>query len=724
MTASQLAGGFGLLDARAVPRRVEERFRERVGKLPGRTRLLLLTASAEPIGDPVLLWQAARELGVTPEDVAPAEEAGLLDIGARVVFRHPLVRSATYRAASPDERRRVHRALAAATDPDTDPDRRAWHEAYGAPGPDENIAAALERCAGRARARGGLAAAAAFLGQAVALTPESPRRGPRAISAAEASLAAGGPDHATELLSLADAGPLTARERARLHLSRARIALAINRGSDAPPLLLSAARHLDAVDADLARATYLEAITGAVLAGRFAAGNGIRSIADAARIGAPQPGPARPRGRLLNGWVRVLTDGWHRGAPELQRALKELRAADDEELSGLLAACNTAVVMWDFDAWRELSDRQVKIARRTGALTWLPLALKQSADPFAHAGELTRAEAIAQEITAAVGATDIAIPPYTQAVTAAFRGQEQQTNDLVERGVQDGVTRGEGLAVTYFHWVKAFLANSLSKSEQALDAARAAVQYPDDFAYRNWGLVELIEAAARTGETDNGAESLAQLAEMTQASGTHWALGVEARSRALLSDDGQTAEDHYLSAIDHLEQTDARVDLARAHLLYGEWLRRAGRRIEARARLRSAHTAFVAFGCDAFSERAAHELATTGERVRKRSATTAETPRDPTHRGDRQRKTPTNRSAQPTPARTTQDDHPAANPADPAASRTPAHAHTPKSYRPYPEASSTPQTDPRFTRHPRRSAVVLPFGLHTLAPAPCLSAIG
>jgi hypothetical protein len=286
----------GLPELAGLPGRIEDSFRGRLEVLPAATRWLMLVAAAEPAGDPALVWRAAERLGIGAEAVAPAADAGLLAIGERVVFRHPLVRSAVYRAASPAERRAAHQALAGATDPQADPDRRAWHRAQATPGPDEDVAAELERSAGRAEARGGLAAAAAFLERAAALTLDPARRAERALGAAQATYQAGAFHETLGLLATAEAGPPDQLRRARADLLRGEIAFSSSRGSDAPPLLLKAARQFEPLDSRLARETYLDALAAATFAGRLSLGGGMREVAEAARMAPPPPGPARPGG--------------------------------------------------------------------------------------------------------------------------------------------------------------------------------------------------------------------------------------------------------------------------------------------------------------------------------------------------------------------------------------------------------------------------------------------
>jgi hypothetical protein len=304
LTPAELAGGFARPGALPLAGRIEDSFRRRLAAMPRKTQRLLLLAAAEPVGDPVLVWRAAARLGIGAEAGDAAETAGLCEFGARVRFRHPLVRSAVYRAASPEERRTVHRVLAEATDPDVDPDRRAWHRAQAAPGPDENVAADLECSAGRAQSRAGLAAAAAFLEQAAALTPGPARRAERALAAAQAKHRAGAPDAALGLLATAQAGPLDELEHARVDLLRGQIAFAVNRGRDAPPLLLAAAKRLEPLDVRLARETYLDALWAAIFVGGMADDGSLPEVARGRSRGSPGAA-ARPRGRSSPGWPRA-----------------------------------------------------------------------------------------------------------------------------------------------------------------------------------------------------------------------------------------------------------------------------------------------------------------------------------------------------------------------------------------------------------------------------------
>ena len=623
-TPTELAGGFGFPIAQTLSGRIEDSFQRRLAPLPAQTRRLLLVAAAEPLGEPVLVWGAAERLGIAAEAADAAESEGLVEFGVRVTFRHPLVRSAIYGSASPKERREVHRALAAATDPDVDPDRRAWHRAQATPRPDEEVASELERSAGRAQARGGLAAAAAFLEQAARLTPSPARRGERALAAAQAKHQAGAPDAALGLLAMAQAGPLDELQRARADLLRAQIAFAVNRGSDAPPLLLKAAKRLEPLDVRLSRETYLEALWAAMFVGRLASGGGLLEVAQAAR-GAPRSSqPPRAADRLLDGLALLITEGYSAGTPMLRRALSAFRSEDisrEEGLRWLWLACRAAVALWDDETWELLSTRHVQLARDAGALSVLPIALISRMGVQLWTGELAAAASLNHEVEAVTNATGSHLAPYGALGLAAFRGRAAEASELTETNMKGVVARGEGQGVALIDWTSAVLYNSVGRYEDALAAAQRAGEHPEELPFA-WGLVEFIEASTRTGKATGAADALQRLSETTRASGTDWALGIEARSRALLSD-GEAAERLYREALDRLGRTRVRWALARAHLLYGEWLRRERRRLDARKQLRTAHEMFVTMGMEAFAERAARELLATGETARKRTIETS-----------------------------------------------------------------------------------------------------
>ena len=618
LSPAELAGGFGPTVGLQLPGRIEESFRQRAERLPAESQRLLLVAAAEPIGDPTLLWRAAERLGIGAEAADSAQTDGLLTLGSRVTFRHPLLRSAIYRTATAEERRSAHEALAAATDPELDPDRRAWHRAQATLAPDEKVAAELERSADRARARGGLAAAAAFLERAAALTPDPAQRARRELTAAQATHESGAPAAALELLATAETRPLDPLQRARLERLRAQLAFASRRGRDAPPLLLNAARQLEPLDADLARETYLEALAAAIFAGRLGSGRGVREVAEAARTAPPAAHPARTLDLLLDGLATRFAEGYAAGLPPLRRALDAVSADDgDTAERWLWLACRVAPDLWEDETWHELAARQLKLARDAGALTVLPLAATYRAGVHVHAGEFAAAAALVEEADAITEATGSAPLGYTSLVLAAWRGHEAEALEVIEASRDSAAERGEGRAITLAEYATAVLHNGLGRYEVACAAAQRACEH-DELGLFGWALVELIEGATRSGNPELARHALEQLSERTRLSGTDWALGVEARSRALVST-GRRAEDLYREAIDKLGRCRITVHLARTHLVYGEWLRRENRRTQARELLRAAHEVFASMGAEAFAERAARELLATGETARRRT---------------------------------------------------------------------------------------------------------
>ncbi|WP_308214356.1 helix-turn-helix transcriptional regulator [Solirubrobacter ginsenosidimutans] len=620
LSAAQLAGGFGLSGALSLQGRIEESFVTRLEALPRDAQRLLMVAAAEPTGDPALLWRAVERLGITDSALQPARSTGLIEIDGRVRFRHPLVRSAAYRAAPLGERRRVHQALADATDAQTDPDRRAWHLAEAAAGPDEHVAAELERAAGRAQARGGLAAAAAFLERAVALTPAPSRRAQRALAAAQTKFEAGALDDALALLGTAEAGAVDDAQRARVDLLRAQIAFASKRGGDAPQLLLRAARELEAVDPKLARATYLEALSAAMFAGRLARGGGAVEISEAALAGPPPPAAPCPSDLLLQGLAVQFTAGYAAGAPILREALRAFgrdAVLPPEEARWLWFASWIAIYLWDDEAWWVFSTRHLNLVREAGALSALPFVLTDRSCVYAFHGELGEAASCEEELRAATEATGIATVPYGALALAALRGCEAEFSQLIQTPVKEAQARGEGLALTITEILSGTLYNGLGRH----DAAFAAVGQPERYYEESavlWALIELIEAAVRSGEPQVAAHALELFAQKTRVAGTDWALGIEARCRALLSHSAAEADSLYREAIERLGRTRVRVEFARSHLLYGEWLRRERRRVDAREQLRTAFEMFNAMGIEGFAARAERELLATGERVRKR----------------------------------------------------------------------------------------------------------
>ena len=625
LTPAELAGGFALPDARPLADRIERSFLRRVRSLPTRTQQLLLIAAAEPLGDVTTLWRAAERLGVGPEALAPAEAAGLFVLGARVRFRHPLVRSAIYRAATPVDRREVHGSLADATDPETDPDRRAWHRAHSAAGLDEAVASELERSADRAQRRGGVAAMAAFRERAAELTPDPVRRGARAVAAAQAKMDAGAPEPAEALLATAELAPLDELQRARLARLQGQIAFARRRGSDAPPLLLDAAKRFEPFDAASARETYVEAFAAAIFAGRESR---IEAVAEAARTAPTGPRPPRPVDLLLDGLVKRFTEPFEEAAPALRRALQALARGSGggtNELRSLrtslgIAGQALATELWDDERWHELVTRAVTRARDAGALAVLPIALTYRAGVHLHAGEFSEASALIEEADAISVATGNPPLKYASLMLLGWRGQEDAALGAIESTLQDAAARGEGRATGLAHYARAVLYNGMGRHQAALASARHACAY-EDLGFFGWALAEMVEAGVRSDGQEAALDAMRQLDGRTRPSGTDWALGIRARSAALLSE-GTAAEALFREAIERLGRSRIAVHLARAHLVYGEWLRRQNRRVDAREHLRAAHDSFGRFGAEAFAERAHRELQATGETARKRTEDT------------------------------------------------------------------------------------------------------
>jgi DNA-binding CsgD family transcriptional regulator len=620
---AELAGGFGLPGAAPLTGRIEDSFARQLDALSADTRRLVQLAAADPSGDWVLVWRAAGRLGIPVQAGRPAVEAGLVEFGAQVRFRHPLVRSAAYRSAAVPDRQQMHAALAEATDPAVDPDRRAWHRAQATPGPDEEVAAELERSAGRAQARGGLAAAAAFLERAVALTADPARHADRVLAAAQASMQAGAFGKALALLTTAEAGPLEEFASARADLLRGQIAFAMGHFSDAPPLLLKAAKRLEPLNRDLARDTYLSALMAAAFAGHLAGAGALSEVSRAARALPPPEQPSRPLDLLLDGLALLAIDGPGAAAPALRQAARAFASADapaQELLEFGLMAQGAAIALYDEDCWHTILVRQVRLARDVGALDQLPIHLPGLAHDDIWRGDFEAAGSLIAEAYAVCEATGIRIAPFAALFLAALRGNQAEAAPLIEAILAAAQAWGQGGAATHAHWSAAILHNGLGRYADALAAAEQATQDAHPWV-STWVLPELIEAAVRTGSTRAAPAALERLAETTQAGGTDFGLGLEARSRALLNR-GDAAEGWYREAIDRLGRTPLRPELARAHLLYGEWLRREGRRVDARGQLRTAHDMFAAMGMEAFAGRARRELIATGEKVRKRSVET------------------------------------------------------------------------------------------------------
>src|SRR5271163_4836644 len=582
LTPAQLAGGFGLPSVAALPGRIEDSFARRLAPLPAATRRLLVLAAAEPLGDSALLARAADQLGIKAEAGDAAESEGLVEFCVQVTFRHPLVRSAIYRSATPEQRREAHQALAEATDAQLDPDRRAWHFAQAAPGPDEEVAAEQ-------------------------VTAQS-----------------GAFDAALRLLATAEAGPLDGLQHAGAELLRGQIAFASSRGSEAPPLLLKAAKSFEPLDVGLARQTYLEVLAAGLYGGRLVSTTVLLEAAAAARAAPAAQQPPSGIDLLLDGLALLITEGYSASAPPLKRAVSAFCSEDisrEEALRWLWAVCSTAVRLWDDRSWDRLLSRYVRLARDAGALGVLPVALNHRAGLFVFQGDFAAAAALVDEAAAVTDATASQFPPYSAVILAAYRCHEREFMDLVEACTDEASRQGDGRGPALLDWVRAVFYNSVGRYRDALSAAQRASEDPLELVFSMWGRVELIEATARIGAPEQAADALDRLSQATDAIGGDWALGIQAYARALLSE-GEAADRLYRDAIERLGRTSIRTSLARAHLLYGEWLRRQQRRTDAREQLRKARQMFTAMGAEGFAERARRELLATGETARKRSVET------------------------------------------------------------------------------------------------------
>jgi len=621
LSPDQLAGGFGLPDPEGLPGRIEEGFLRRVRAFPVATQRVLLLVAADPVGDVPVLRRAARALGISlDEDAGPAEIDGLISIAGQVRFRHPLVRSAIYRTAAPGDRRKAHAALAGSVEADQDRDRRAWHRAHGTTFPNDEVAAELEGSADRANSRGGPAAAAAFLELAANLTSDPGRRARLRIASAESKYDAGALRQASALLDDLDVAALGGADRAQLDLIRARILFTAGGSGQTVVLMTAAARRLEAVSADLARATYLHAFSAGTFLGRDVTVDQWLDLGKAA-AGAPSPGRSPgARDMLLEGLAVQLTVGYAPALGQLRRALREL-VADGGQTENLievlwLASC-MAIVVWDDESWNALSDRFVSEGRRTGAIVHLLAAVQMRAIERVLAGDFAEAASrIAEKnlLTSVIGPTHGG--DSATAFLAAWQGHEMAA--VVD--ASSPPSRMWGFEADVSSYATSVLCNALGRYESAMQAARAFL----DDANGRWApaLPELVEAAMRCEQPELARRAAGQLAVTTGPSGTHWAAGLECLCRALIAgDDG--AESLFAQSLEHLAHTRIATSFARAKLLYGEWLRRQGRRIDARDQLRAARDMFASMGAEAFAARAGRELAATGERVRRRAATPA-----------------------------------------------------------------------------------------------------
>ena len=628
VTPAELAGGFALPAVMPLSGRIEQSFRRRLNALPDASRRLLQLAAADPVGEPSLLWNAAARLGVSSDAAVPGVDADLIDFATRVRFRHPLVRSAAYRSASLGERQQAHRALAEATDPDLDPDRRAWHRAHAAAGPDDDVAEELERSAGRAQARGGIAAAAAFLERAATLTPEPARRARRMLAAAKAKRDAGGLDAALGLLVAVEAGPLDAIQKAQVEYLRGEIAFDQLRVPDAARLLQSAATHFESLSAEAARDVRLQALDATMWLGDLDGPGGMRETAAAARTGPPSPNPPRVVDMLLDALALRYTDGYAAAVPLLVRAIETILAAgvnsDDAGRWLPLARSKVTAVLaadlWDAESWHALALGLTHFARHTGAPRYLQFALNYLAWTYVLRGELGMAALMLDEERLIGEVTGNPPLGFLEMLLAAWQGEEQKATAMIEATVAAATAAGLRKVADFAVYAGAVLDNGLGRHGSACAAAQQVFD-SDHAGFAALVIPELAEAASHTGETALVRNALDYINEQAQLVSSPWALGIQARLRAMLAE-GEDADALHRESLYHLGRTHVGVEVARGHLLHGEWLRRENRRIDARGALRTAEQMFTAMGATGFAERARRELRASGETARKRISET------------------------------------------------------------------------------------------------------
>lgn len=633
-TAAELAGGFWNVGAQGSAGRIEESYIRRVMALPADTRRLLLLAAAEPVGDSALFLRAAGLLGIAVDALGPAESAGVIEFGPRMRFYHPLMRSAAYRAADLADRRQIHAALAAATDASADPDRRAWHAANSVATTDDSVAAELEASASRAQNRGGIAAAATFLERAAVLTADPELRGARALAAAQAKRDAADMAAAYELLAIAELAPLSELQRARAARLRGQIAFASSRAGQmgAPPVgetaaaLLDAAKQLEDVDGFASRECYLEAFAALMYAGRLGQPGALLGAAEAARSAMTRTAELpRAVDLFFRGMTERITGGIRGGVTPMRTALDAmsvLASAEPAQLQRWLVPAfpilqeSAAHELWDEDLVDALSAAVVQQARDSGALAGLPQALVYRAGVHVLFGELSTAATLIAEAHSITAATTHRGPVrYHFLVIAAWRGDAAEATRLIDEAAADGAARGEGRLLGLTGYAAAVLYNGLGRYQEAFTAACTACEY-EDLGFYSWALHELVESASRIGALDAAQDALGHIEERAGTSGTPWGLGAVASAKALLADNDE-ADRLFTEALDHLSRSKVAVHRARTHLGYGEWLRRANRRGDARRHLNEAHDMFTTMGAHAYAERARRELTAVGEKVRK-----------------------------------------------------------------------------------------------------------
>jgi DNA-binding CsgD family transcriptional regulator len=616
LTAAEAATGVYREPAESLSSRIEQIFQQRVESLPDDTRLLLVLAAADPVGDPLLLHRAASALGISMDAADAAEEAGLIETTIRWAFCHPLVRSAAYRSASPRDRRAAHRALAEVTDAEIDPDRQAWHLGQAIVEPDEDVAARLEQTAARAKARGGLLAAGAFLERAATLTPNAGDRAARTLAGAETTYQAGSMAAVQRLLTAIDPGHLDELGAARLELLQAQLALELD-GPDEKKFrsLLVAVERLDPLDSSRARHAHLLAVEWAYYLSTSPVLEAVAALGASRATATDDPSEL-----MLLGMSRLLRQGYPAGTDLLLKALRLLSAKEsltEADLPVLPRAVGMAFASWDFDSLESLSRHALALARESGALSELIKALRYWADANVAGGDFVAAEralAEAETLADATGASrmfDVVQTALAPAWLAASRFEETEALKRIE-------IQADLLAPYNAFWLRAIAYNGAGRYNAAFDAAQRA---SDGHPTGTYGLAlpELVEAAVRCGKVEDARAAFEALRDRTQRSGTDWALGLEARCNALLTDEAATAEPLYREAVELLGRARTLPDLGRTQLVYGEWLRREQRRVEAREQLHGSYALFCEIGMQGYAERARRELAATGETSRKRT---------------------------------------------------------------------------------------------------------
>ena len=621
-TPAELALGFGVSASVPLTGRIEAHYRQRILELPDETQLLLLIAALAPLGESETVRRASDRLEVSAGAAQPAVTSGLLE--ANLEFHHPLVRSAVSRAAPAEQRRQVHLALAEVTDATADPDHRAWHRAQAAAGPDEDVAEQLERAAGRAQQRGGRAAAAALLERSAELTPQPQRRALRSLLAAHAQLMAGASDRAQALLDQALPNLTDTPLAAQAMRMQGVIRFSDGRGGETPSLLFQAAMGLKSTDPQLAREVLMEAFEAAMWAGRLTSGTTALAVARAAR-GFPAPDGNKHVGNLLlSAYSARLTQGYASAVEGWRRAI----AAHIDELGPQLKwdglVWNATGELLDYEAHYATARTWARVSRAQGALATLPGALNAQAWCEVLAGRIEAAEALvaeAEEIASATGAP--ATPGASEILKLGilcWRGDERKARPLAESVAAEALARGQGLGMTIVEYMLTILELGLGRYEEArVYALRVFAE--DVLWFGSAALADAVEAAVRAGDKDAARAALTRLSERASASRTPWGLGLLARAQALLASD-EAAEPLLRESLDHLGRSGLATELARTHLLYGEWLRRVRRRRDARVHLRAAHQLFEAMGAGAFAHRARVELLATGEHARVRAPDT------------------------------------------------------------------------------------------------------